>query len=443
MPQYDDIRGLSSTASSEASAEALFLAIRHFMTYRSDTMDRLDAVIAMDPDCPAALILKGFLVLFARSLSRVSEAMHLHDRVAARAELLNPREGLHLQALGHWCRGDLRAAQAVLDSIVTDYPRDILALRIQHMNAIFFGSPDILRATISRALGDWDDDVPGAGFVYGMACMGLEEVGEYRRAEDLGKRGVRLEPDDLWSVHSVAHVMEAEGRLDDGIAWMRRPDSYWEGRSPMRHHLWWHEAVFLYEAADYDRLLAYYDDRLLPTGKPGYLEMSNSASLLFRLEAAGVSCGERWNSLVESCAHLAEDRALTFSDVHMLVALGMAERGSALERLAMDLSDYAGRDGSFDQEAAFRISLPVAKAMRGRLAGNFNTATEALLGARMDFAYMGGSIAQRDMLDILLLDSARRAGRTRLARRLLNEYRDRRPASVPMQRLAESLSETG
>ena len=41
--------------------------------------------------------------------------------------------------------------------------------------------------------------------------MGLEEVGEYDRAERIGKRGAELEPNDLWSIHSVAHVLESEG----------------------------------------------------------------------------------------------------------------------------------------------------------------------------------------------------------------------------------------
>jgi len=53
---------------------------------------------------------------------------------------------------------------------------------------------------------------------------------------------------------------------------------------------------------------------------------------------------------------------------------------------------------------------------------------------------MGGSIAQREMLDILLIDCAVAAGRHRLARRLLSEYRDARPHSVPMDRLAEKIA---
>lgn len=107
----------------------------------------------------------------------------------------------------------MRGLQRFLDRIATEYPHDVMALRLQHVGAIFFGRPDVLRLSVTRALGDWDDSIPGAGFVYGMACMGLGEVGEYARAESFGRRGMELEPGDLRSVHSVAHVMEARAAL--------------------------------------------------------------------------------------------------------------------------------------------------------------------------------------------------------------------------------------
>jgi tetratricopeptide (TPR) repeat protein len=400
MPQFTDVRGLSWTVGNELVSRELFTAVHHFLIFRADVMERLDAILEMDPDCPAAWILKGFLFISARSLSLLPKALDAHSRATSPSAPHNPREQLHAQALKLWANGDLRGAQMVFDTIVTEYPYDLLALRLQHVNAIFYGRPDVLRTTVTRTLSDWDDSVPGAGIVYGIACMGLEEVGEYERAERLGKRGVELEPDDLWSVHSVAHVMKAQGRLKDGIDWMKRPDAYWDGRSPMRHHLWWHEALFMFEAADYEGTINYYDDRLAPaTARPGYLEMSNCASLLFRLEIAGQDCGDRWSTLVEKCHHLANDRAQVFSDVHMLVALAMAKEGSALELLARDLTDYTALGDTFDREASAKISVPLAAALRARLSGDFQAATDTLLEARFDFQYMGGSIARRDMLD--------------------------------------------
>ncbi|MCP4303388.1 MAG: tetratricopeptide repeat protein, partial [bacterium] len=213
--------------------------------------------------------------LFARSASLKVNALEAHACASGLASRATARERLHIRALKAWAEGDWLNAQRVWDAILTDHPLDLLALRVQHFNAIFLGQPDYLRSTITRALGDWDDAIPGAGFVYGMTCMGLEETGDFERAEGVGRRGAELEPDDLWSVHSVAHVMEAQGRLDEGIDWMVRPDAFWDGRGPMRHHLWWHEVLFLYEAGAYDQVVDYYDTRLFAPEKPTYMEMSN------------------------------------------------------------------------------------------------------------------------------------------------------------------------
>ena len=40
----------------------------------------------------------------------------------------------------------------------------------------------------------------------------------YRRAEDTGRHALELTPRDPWAIHAVAHVMEMQGRLADGIA---------------------------------------------------------------------------------------------------------------------------------------------------------------------------------------------------------------------------------
>jgi hypothetical protein len=439
MLQFADIRGLLWTASNDEAAEELFVAIERYLTYRSDTMDRAISVLQLDEECIGAWTLKGFLHLSARSLSLIPEARIALQKAEALETMANPRERLLTHALRTLVKGDLRGAQRILDDIVTDYPHDLLALRLQHVNAIFFGRPDVLRSTVTRALADWDDDIPGAGIVYGMVCMGLEEVGEFERAEGYGRRGADLEPDDLWSVHSVAHVMEAQGRLEDGVKWMQRPDGYWDDRGVMRHHLWWHEALFLYEAGDYDRVFAYYDEHLAPKAATGYLEMSNCASLLFRLEIAGQACGDRWEQLLEHSIHLAEDRALIFSDVHMVLALAMSQKRPELKRFARDIAEYGNLAGTFDQEASAKLTLPLIRAAEARISGDMSKATDILLDTRYEFKNMGGSIAQRDMLDLFLIDSAIAAGRSRTAQRLLSEYQDARPHSVPVQERFEAL----
>ena len=433
-----DARGVEWTMGAEASAPGLFTAMHGYFTFRSDTMDQLDRLLQDDPEVLAGWVLRGYLLMFSRTGSNLPAAAQAHARAADLSRAATPTERMHVNALKAWLDADALGAQRIWDAILTAEPHDLLAIRVQHFTAMMMGRPDYLRSLAGRSLADWNDGIPGAGFVYGMACMGLEEVGDYARAEALGRRGAELEPDDLWSVHSVAHVMEAEGRLNEGLGWMKRPDSFWEGRGPMRHHLMWHEALFLYEAGRYDRALDYFDRWLAPEGSQDYLAMSDCVSFLLRLEASGVVCGDRWDILAEANRDLVDDRILTFKDVHALFLLAMAEDGAGLRRLAASISAYADSEGSFDAEAAGRIAVPLAEALNARLAGDAAVATERLLDARFAFPHMGGSKAQRDVLDIYLIDCALASGNAALSRRLLREYLDIRPGSVPMKdRLSE------
>src|SRR3712207_8780011 len=47
----------------------------------------------------------------------------------------------------------------------------------------FLGQSSLLRDRVARVLPYWDDRVPGYGYVLGMHAFGLEEMGDYGRAE--------------------------------------------------------------------------------------------------------------------------------------------------------------------------------------------------------------------------------------------------------------------
>lgn len=428
-----DVRDVPFTVGSEGSAEPLFRAIDSYLTFRADALAETDAAIESDPECPMAWVLRGYLLMFARTAALVPDARAALARAKALETIATRRECQHMDALAAWIEGRSHRAQVIWSDILAETRVDLLALRVQHFNAIFLGQPDLTGRYAARTIATWDKDVPGAGFAWSTACMGLEEVGDYGEAERIGRAATDLEPDDLWAVHSVAHVMEAEGRLGDGLDWMQRPARFWEGRGPMKHHLLWHEALFIYQGGAYDAVLDFYDARIEPDEKNSYMEIANASSLLLRLEAAGVRCGERWQRLAERARQHIDSRGLTFADIHMLLTYGMAGDRDGLAHLDRSISAYAGHTTTNDAEASAKIALPVARAMGARHAGDFVQATRILNEARPDFIRMGGSHAQRDALDILLIDCAARSDDTSTARRLMNDYLERRPGSVPMQ----------
>ncbi len=129
-----------------------------------------------------------------------------------------------------------------------------------------------------------------------LHCDALEGLasGDYAQAEAFGRQSIDLNPDDLWAIHSVAHVMEMQGRLDEGIAFIDRPVDQWADRNPFQGHNWWHLALFALERGDYDFTLDIYDNRILTSNTEFFLDVQNGASMLKRLELLGVDVGDRW-----------------------------------------------------------------------------------------------------------------------------------------------------
>src|SRR3546814_2814556 len=139
-----------------------------------------------------------------------------------------------------WLDGDFECALDADGKVAFDYPGDSLALQLGHLGDFYLGRSAMLRDRIAQALPAWDKDVPGYGYLLGMHAVGLEEMGDYRRAEETGRGAIDANPRDPWAVHAVAHVMEMQGRLADGVRWLTERTDDWAPDNGFAFHNWWH-----------------------------------------------------------------------------------------------------------------------------------------------------------------------------------------------------------
>jgi hypothetical protein len=62
--------------------------------------------------------------------------------------------------------------------------------------------------------------MPGYAGILAMYAFALEEKGQYRRAEKIARRALALDQSHPGTIHVVAHVMEMQGRVKDGLAFL-------------------------------------------------------------------------------------------------------------------------------------------------------------------------------------------------------------------------------
>lgn len=426
-----DSLGLSLSGADTGSAEHYAKALHQLQCYVGDPVGSVDAAIAHNPGFVMAHVLKGYL--FGLSTDGEAQPVTRACFEAARELPATSREQAHVAALGHLAEGRWHEAGRVLEDLTIEEPRDALGLLAGHQIDFFTGNSRMLRDRIARAMPAWSDGMSGYHSVLGMQAFGLEEMGDYARAEGFGKRAVELEPRDGWGQHAVAHVLEMQCRQRDGIAWMRHNTDDWAGDSFLQVHNWWHLALFHYDLGETDEALALFDAPIYGTPSTLALNMLDASALLWRLHLRGVDVGDRWTALAANWAEKAGDGNYAFNDMHAMMAFVGAGLGEPARRL-LEAQEYA-MAGSDDNAGFTRdVGHPVTVAIKAFGEGDYARTVDLLRPIRGIAQRFGGSHAQRDVIDLTLIEAAFRAGNAHLAMALSAERLAARPDS-PLSQL--------
>lgn len=438
-----DRRGLEVTTTSGPALERYEAAVDAFLEYRLAALPAVQAALEADPGLALGRVLLASLMLSMQSRRMRPKALEQLALAEAERARLGPRERLHLDAAAAWAADDMDRALALWQAILGGWPRDLVAARLLHSAAFWCGDAALVRAAAAGVLPEWDPGVPGFGYLLGMLAFGLEECGDYALAERHGRAAVERNPDDLWAVHAVAHVLEMQGRFAEGGAWLAHAPDHWEDRGPIKGHVWWHAALFALERDEPAAVLALYDRAVRPGERCFYIELQNAASLLVRLELAGHPVGDRLERLAEQAVAWVEDHVVPFTDLHTGLALAATGRSEA-DRLMASLERLAAEERSHAARVAGPLLLPILRAVLAFYRGAPERTVELLLPLRGATAPLGGSHAQRDVIEQLLLEAALRAGRFDLARLLAAERVALRPTSRPSwRRYARALAGLG
>jgi hypothetical protein len=375
--------------------------------------------------------LKGWLHLLGTEPAGVPVA---HDALDAAMRLpTTDQEQRHLIAIAHLIDGRWHMASRVLEDLTMEYPLDLLALQVGHQLDFFRGDARMLRDRIARALPAWSPDVPGYHAVLGMQAFGLEEAGQYAEAERSGRTAVELEPRDAWAQHAVAHVLEMQGRQQEGIAWMRDNQDGWSRDSFFAVHNWWHLALYHLELGEIDEVLALFDGPTYGARSRVILDMIDASAMLWRLHLRGIRLGDRWEALADAWEPVADAGLYAFNDAHAMMAfVGAGRRQSAQRVLAAQIEAMRrpGDNAAFTRE----VGHPVTLAIHAFGQGNYGETVRQLRSVRNIANRFGGSHAQRDVLDVTLIEAALRSGQQAVAAALSAERAAVKPHS-PLARL--------
>ena len=432
-----DLRGVPVTGADSASLLRYETALGEFHSYTGDAIATIDEAIALSPSFVAAHLFKA-LVLYTlaerKFVPMAAASLQEAKRHAARS---NARERGLIAASEQLIGGDWHRTSQTLDRVLTEFPRDAFTIQIAHLMDFFRGDALNLRNRISRVLPEWDATVPGYSYVLGMHAFGLEEMNQYPEAEATARKALALQPRDGWAVHAAVHVMEMQGRIEEGIEFLRSRERDWAPDNGFAFHNFWHLALFHMDSGGYDRALALYDASIHPEPAQYLLSLVDSTALLWRLVLEGVDVGARFEGVADDWQSriAGEGGFYAFNDFHAAMAFAATGRDSELARLTLSMREAAA-DGNANAAMTRDVGLPLVEGVAAFGRGRYAEAIAALEPVRDIANRFGGSHAQRDLVTLTLIEAALRSGDRTRARHYIAERLVHKPDSAWGPRLA-------
>lgn len=407
-----DARNLLITTSSEKAAENLSCAIECSLAKRVDTRAHLQAALKEDPKCPLALALQGLMLSGLRKTSMNDTVRQSLNKAKQGFSNITTREQGYIKALEFNLEGKPELAVQCYEAILQDHPTDLLALSFAQGELFWLG--DMPRAnSLSASVGSrWSEELAGYPAYLAIRAFDLEETGALAEAEKLGRRSVALQADNVWGTHAVAHVLLMQHRVDEGLRWLDDLSEHWSQANQLKFHLWWHQCLFHLEEGNHSAALAIHDQWLRNPEQPltqalpdFYLDLQNGASLLWRLESAGVDVGDRWLEMAEAVIPSFRDMTSPFTSVHIAMILQAAGLHAEFNELLACMSKFIVENNNALSKG-YESALAVAHACQSYRQGNNADVLEILMPRQSTLVDMGGSHAQQEVVFQMMFDAA-------------------------------------
>lgn len=399
----EDAQGLEVTTDSRAAIAAINWFIDQALSYGKDAEAAILQGIAADPTCAMihAYAAAHFLSM-ENALAWKKAKKHLHTAQQNLAELTN-RERLYVQAIAAWSVGAIDQAIAFHEAIAHKFKRDLISVQQGQYHYFYLGDKERLLKIALHVMRDNREN----HYLYGMVAFGLEQCLSLEDAEAMGRIAVAMNRHDPWAHHAVAHVMETQGRVDDGIAWMESLADTWENCNSMLYtHNWWHVALYYLDLGDEQKVLALYDTRVWGRAqKESPKDQVGAIALLLRLELHGIDVGDRWQKLSAYLLPRLHEHALPFQDLHYLYALARSGRGDWVTQMQLSMQKHAETVNPYQQRNWSVVAIPAARGMIAHANGDWSTAQAELQPVLPQLHKIGGSHAQRVLFEQVYLDA--------------------------------------
>ena len=424
---HEDRYGLPLSTSSPEAAQAYRDGIDLMLSAWPGAAEAFDRALAADAEFALAHIARARIHSFYQQGEAArKEAAAARERVARRG---TEREQSHVETLALAVEGNLPAALSSALNHLESFPRDavVMSLPLGAFGLFAFSgmaAHDRARQQLCERYAphygeDW-------WFLsnYGWA---MTENGEVAKGRALTERAFDMRRANAYAAHALLHAMFEGGSVADADALVTQWIGGYDRSGILYGHIYWHQALGALELGDASRALSIYEKILQPAVSvaPPLNAMSDCASLLWRLVAYGH--GVPTNLWADADA-FARDHfpksSLPFVEMHMALLAAATRNQAALEERLRGIERRLN-DGKL---AAGPVVPQICRAMNAFAGKDFRSCVTLLEPVLDEVVRIGGSHAQREIIEDTFIVALIRSGELPRAQALLDHRLHRRPS---------------
>ena len=430
-----DRYGLPISTRSEAAAAAYRDGVDRSLSAWPGAGAAFDAALEADDAFALARVARARVLLLggqpaaARSEIALARAFFARDGTE--------RERSHVEVFAHGIEGRPAQAMGAALAHLDAWPRDayVLSLLTGAFGLLAFSGMaghDQARVDLCERMRrhygeDW----------WFLTHLGWShtENGNVRVGRGLSERALELRWENASGVHGLLHAMFEDGSGDDADALVTRWLPGYDRAGVLHGHLCWHQALVMLERGDAARALAIYTEHVRPGVNSGMPinRVSDAAGLLWRMNTDGHAVpAHLWDEAANYAAEVYPQASFPFADLHMALLEAGTGRVAALDSRIASLQ----RQVDAGTLAAGPVVPALCRALRAFADGAERQCAQILEPLLGEVVRVGGSHAQREIVEDTLLVAWMRCGEAGKARDLLEARLSRRPSTRDRRWLA-------
>ena len=417
---YDNALGTAD----DTARDAYDSAVELFLGGNYGAVEGFEAAIQADPrfalghaGLARALMMEG----------RMPEARAAIETAQGLAPRTTSREQGHIAAMAALLAGQADRARGLTKAHMRDHPRDPMVAQLccNVFGLIGFSGEVGREAELLAFSASLLPHYPESWWMKSMYAMALCETGQAEASLREMDQALALNPRNAQGAHFKAHALYELGDAALSRAFLAGWMAGYDPRSLLHGHISWHQALLALQDGDAEVLWAIIDAAVAPDSGTRSLPintLTDTASILFRAEMAGLAVDpSRWQQISAYAHQYFPQTGQSFADLHAALGHAMAGDGDALGRIIGTARGFAGD-----------LVRPLAAAWGHIARSEWRAALDDMTRIMATHERLGGSRAQRDLIDLAYVHVLLKLGLAQEARRALMLRRPVLAAAPPL-----------